>query len=305
MRQALHEVQKAIVGKPRAVKAAFVALLAQGHTLIEDRPGLGKTTLVRAVAQSLGCQFRRIQFTPDLLPSDITGVHVLEGSTGSFRFRPGPIFGQVVLADEINRASPKTQSSLLEAMEERQVTVEGTTYPLPEPFAVMATQNPIEYEGTFSLPEAQLDRFMLRIVLGYPTFAEEREILRRQEKSRPLDEVRPVATAAELLQAQKEIRAVHLCDLVADYIISLTTRTRSHPEVYLGASPRATLALERAAKALAYLSGRDYVLPDDVKDMAGAVLSHRIIPSPEGLMKGTGGEEIVSEILKNTPVPVV
>lgn len=304
VQRAVQEVQKAIVGKPRAIRTAFVALLAQGHALIEDRPGLGKTTLVRAVAQALGCQFRRIQFTPDLLPSDITGVHILEPGQTDFRFRPGPIFGQIILADEINRASPKTQSSLLEAMEERQVTVEGTTYPLPEPFVVMATQNPVEYEGTFPLPEAQLDRFLVKIVLGYPSFAEEREILRRQEKGRLLDEVQTVASAAAVLQAQKEIRQVYLSDLVADYIISLTTRTRTHPGVYLGASPRATIALERAARALAYLSGRDFVLPDDVKELAIAVLAHRIMPNSEGLLKGITGEEIVSQVLKETPAPV-
>jgi len=297
-------VAKVMVGKREAIRRIIIALLCRGHVLIEDVPGLGKTTLVRALARSLGCEFRRIQFTPDLLPADITGTTVFDQARREFVFRPGPLMGQIILADEINRASPKTQSSLLEAMEERQVTVDGVSHRLPEPFMVLATQNPIEYEGTFPLPEAQLDRFILRIRLGYPSQSEEVAILERLAGCHPLDELEPVTSAAEVLTAAGQLAAVYVDDSIKDYIARLARRSRELPEVYLGVSPRASLALFRTARALAAISGRGYVLPDDVKEMAPSVLAHRLILRPEARLDGTVPEDVVSRLLTQVPVPL-
>ncbi|MFO7172326.1 MAG: MoxR family ATPase [Bacillota bacterium] len=301
-RQVVANIDRVLIGKQREVQMVLVAVLCQGHILIEDVPGVGKTTLVRALARSLGCQFRRIQFTPDLLPSDITGVSIWNPATGQFEFRPGPIMSQIVLADEINRTSPKTQAALLEAMEERQMTVDGVTYPLPRPFLVMATQNPIEYEGTFPLPEAQLDRFLLRLRLGYPSREEERRILRQAGENLLLD-LEPVMTPEELVAAQGEVTQVQVEASVEDYLLHLISRTREHRDVYLGASPRAAIALYRAAQALAYLRGRDYVLPDDVKEMAPLVLGHRILLRPEARLRGLTPADLLARILQEVPVP--
>jgi MoxR-like ATPase len=273
----LANVERVIVGKHHEVRLALVALLCRGHLLIEDVPGTGKTVLAKAIARSLGCSFRRIQFTPDLLPSDVTGLSIYNQKTQEFEFRPGPIMSQVVLADEINRATPKTQSSLLESMEERQATVDGTTYSMPDPFLVIATQNPIEYEGTFALPEAQLDRFMLRIRLGYPQPIEEVVILDEQKRSHPLEELEVVCSVDELRGMQNAIRDVYVDPSVAEYIVRLVGATRVHPDVYLGASPRGSIALYRAGQALAGLHGRDYVIPDDIKSLAEPALAHRLI----------------------------
>ncbi|MBC7340577.1 MAG: MoxR family ATPase [Firmicutes bacterium] len=297
-------VARVIVGKREAIRGIIIALLCRGHVLVEDVPGLGKTTLVRALARSLGCEFRRIQFTPDLLPADITGTSVFDQARGEFVFRPGPLMGQIILADEINRASPKTQSSLLEAMEERQVTVDGVSHRLPEPFMVLATQNPIEYEGTFPLPEAQLDRFLLRIRLGYPSQSEEVAILDRMAVKHPLEDLEPVASVAEVLVAREQLVHVYVEDSIKDYIVRLARRSREMPEVYLGVSPRASLALFRTARALAALSGRDYVLPDDVKYMAVSVLAHRIILRPEARLDGNTPEDMVTRLLTQVPVPL-
>src|SRR5881392_3366397 len=270
-------VERVIVGKHHEVRLALVALLCRGHLLIEDVPGTGKTVLAKAIARSLGCTFRRIQFTPDLLPSDVTGLSIYNQKTSEFEFRPGPIMSQVVLADEINRATPKTQSSLLECMEERQATVDGTTWAMPDPFLVIATQNPIEYEGTFALPEAQLDRFLLRLRLGYPAPSEEIVILDEQKRQHPLDELEVVCSVDELRGMQSAIRDIYVDPTVADYIVRLVGATRVHPDVYLGASPRGSLNLYRSAQAFAAMEGRDYVIPDDVKSLAVAILAHRLI----------------------------
>lgn len=295
-------MERVLVGKRREVQYVLVALLCQGHVLIEDVPGVGKTTLVRALARSLGCQFRRIQFTPDLLPSDVTGVSVFNQATGQFEFRPGPIMSQVVLADEINRTSPKTQSALLECMEERQMTVDGVTYPMPRPFLVLATQNPIEYEGTFSLPEAQLDRFFLRLRLGYPTMQEERQILHRSS-TQPLEDLEPVATGDDLVRVQAEVHTVHVEPAVEDYLLTVVHRTREHRDLYLGASPRGAISLFRAAQALALMRGRSYVIPDDIKEMAPMTLGHRIIVRPEAQLRGAGPVTVLSEVLETVAVP--
>ncbi len=296
-------IQQVMVGKRREIQYVLVALLAGGHVLVEDVPGVGKTTLVRALARSLGCQFRRIQFTPDLLPSDVTGVSVFNQGTGQFEFRPGPIFGQVVLADEINRTSPKTQSALLESMEEGQVTVDGVTHPLPRPFLVLATQNPIEYEGTFPLPEAQLDRFLLRLQIGYPRPEEERLIVERSRQL-PLERLQPVAQSEGVLQAQAEVAEVFVEPSVQDYIVRLVQRTRQHPDVYLGASPRGSIALSRSAQALALIRGRNYVAPDDVKELAPVTLAHRLILKPESRFYGGTPEKVLADVLSQVPVPV-
>ncbi|MBI2165622.1 MAG: MoxR family ATPase [Chloroflexi bacterium] len=296
-------VNKVIVGKDQAVQQAVIALLSRGHILIEDVPGVGKTMLAKSMARSTRCTFKRIQFTPDLLPSDITGVSIFNQKVGEFEFRPGPVVAQVVLADEINRATPKTQSALLEAMEERQVTVDGVTRPLPRPFIVMATQNPIEYEGTFPLPEAQLDRFMLRITLGYPSLADEMTIMERQQLAHPIDSLEPAVTPEELIQAQEEVKQVYVDSLVKQYIVALVEATRKHSDVALGASPRASLALFRTSQALALLRGRDYILPDDVKEMAEAVIAHRLIVGPAARMRGNDGRRITGSILETVPVP--
>ncbi len=295
-------VERVIVGKHDVVRLALVALVCQGHILIEDVPGTGKTVLAKALARSLGCAFRRIQFTPDLLPSDVTGLSIYNQRTQEFEFRPGPIMAQVVLADEINRATPKTQSALLECMEERQATVDGTTYPMPTPFLVLATQNPIEYEGTFALPEAQLDRFMLRLRLGYPSPAEEIVVLDRQKRVHPLGEIGEVVSVDELLAMQAAVREVYVDPLVADYIVRLTAATRSHPDVQLGASPRGSLALYHAAQAVAALEGRDYAIPDDVKALAEPALAHRIIVKTAATLRDVDGRQIVRDILETVPV---
>ncbi len=295
-------IEKVMVGKRREIQYVLVALLCQGHVLIEDVPGVGKTTLVRALARSLGCDFRRIQFTPDLLPSDVTGVSVYNQKTGEFEFRPGPIMSQIVLTDEINRTSPKTQSSLLECMEEGQITVDGITHKMPRPFLVLATQNPIEYEGTFPLPEAQLDRFLLRLRLGYPTFDEERMVVERA-KQPPLEELGQVMSVAETLELQRMVKEIHVDNSVGDYIVQIVQATRDHKDVYLGASPRGSIALYRTSQALAMIRGRDYVTPDDVKEMAPLTLSHRLIVKPEAQLRGAGAEQLVAEIMTQVRVP--
>ena len=296
-------IERVIVGKKASVQLTVLGLLAQGHMLIEDVPGTGKTVLAKSVARSVGCEFQRIQFTPDMLPTDVTGVSVFNQKTREFEFRPGPIHAQIVLADEINRATPKTQSALLEAMEENQVTVDGTTYPLTPPFMVLATQNPIEYEGTFPLPEAQLDRFLLRIELGYPAKEEEIEILDRQQFVHPIENLEQVVTTEELLTAQKAIREIYLDSLVKEYVVEIVRRTRIHPDVYLGASSRGALAIYRLSQARAAMFGRDYVLPDDVKALSEAALGHRIIVGPAARIKDVEPNTIVLDILDNLPVP--
>ena len=296
-------VERVIVGKRREVQLVLVALLCHGHVLIEDVPGVGKTVLAKAVARTLGTSFKRIQFTPDLLPSDVTGVSIFDQQRNQFEYRPGPIVAQLVLADEINRATPKTQSALLEAMEERQVTVDGQTYALPEPFVVLATENPIEYEGTFPLPEAQLDRFLVRISMGYPGRQNEMEMLERQHREHPLDALRQVVRVEELLIAQAAIKEVHVAPAVAEYVVSLVEATRNHADVYLGASPRGSLALYNAARAWAALAGRDYVIPDDVKALAEPTLAHRIIVTPSARMRHVDGRAVVGSLLGAVPVP--
>ena len=295
-------VERVIIGKRQEVRLTLVALLCRGHLLIEDVPGTGKTMLAKAIARSLGCSFRRIQFTPDLLPSDVTGLSIYNQKTQEFEFRPGPIMAQVVLADEINRATPKTQSSLLECMEEHQATIDGTTYQMPEPFLVIATQNPIEYEGTFALPEAQLDRFMLRIRLGYPSPADEQTILDQQKITHPLDDLKEVLDVEDLRALQAAVREVYVDPAVADYIVRLVNATRTHPDVYLGASPRGSLALYRAGQALAALSGRDYVIPDDIKALAEAALAHRLIIKTSASMHDIDPRQVVTELLNTVPV---
>jgi MoxR-like ATPase len=297
-------VERVIVGKGEVVELAIVALLCEGHILFEDVPGLGKTVLAKSLARSLGCSFRRVQCTPDLLPSDITGTYVFNQKTADFVFRPGPIMSQVVLADEINRATPRTQSALLEAMQERQVTTEGETRALPRPFLVMATQNPIELEGTFPLPEAQLDRFLLKIQIGYPSAADDRLILSRFRSSDPLDELHEVVSSSDLLKIQKECREVHVAADVEDYIIRLVHATRSNAAVELGASPRAMLALYNASQALAAIRGRSFVTPDDIKYLVTPVFVHRIIPKSESRLRGQKAEQTLKEIINSVSVPV-
>jgi len=298
----LANVERVIVGKHSEVRFALVALLCRGHLLIEDVPGTGKTVLAKAIAKSLGCTFRRIQFTPDLLPSDVTGLSIYNQKTQEFEFRPGPIMSQVVLADEINRATPKTQSSLLECMEERQATVDGTTWPMPDPFLVIATQNPIEYEGTFALPEAQLDRFMLRIRLGYPQPLEEVVILDEQKRSHPLEELKVVCSVEELQGMQDAIRDIYVDSTLSEYIVRLVNGTRSHPDVYLGASPRGSIALYRAGQALAGLMGRDYVIPDDIKALAEPALAHRLIIKTSASIHDVQSANVIRELLDGTPI---
>jgi MoxR-like ATPase len=299
----IENVEKVIVGKRSAVQLTALGLLCQGHILIEDVPGVGKTALAKSLARSVGCLFQRIQFTPDMLPTDITGVSVFNQKTGEFEFRPGPIHAQIVLADEINRATPKTQSALLEAMEERQVTVDGNSYQLQPPFMVLATQNPIEYEGTFPLPEAQLDRFMLRIRLGYPTKAEEVDILDRQQFAHPITTLEQVMGVEELLAAQETIKNIYIDPQIKEYIVEVTRQTRIHPEVYLGASTRGALAIYRLCQARAAVEGRDYVLPDDVKALAEPALAHRVIVGPAARIKDVDATAIVQDILGKVAVP--
>lgn len=296
-------VETVIVGKRESVQLTVLGLLCQGHILIEDVPGVGKTVLAKSLARSVGCSFQRIQFTPDMLPSDVTGVSIFSQKTREFEFRPGPIFAQIVLVDEINRATPKTQSALLESMEERQVTVDGKTHMLERPFMVLATQNPIEYEGTFPLPEAQLDRFLLRIKLGYPEKLQEIDILDRQQYVHPVEEITQVVSVEELLQAQRAIKDVYLDEKVKEYIVEIVRQTRVHPEVYLGSSSRGALAIYRLGQARAAMFGRDYVLPDDVKALVEPALSHRIIVGPAARIKDIEPDTIVEEILERVPVP--
>jgi MoxR-like ATPase len=299
----LDNLRMVIVGKDQALETVVVGLLCQGHILIEDVPGVGKTVLARSLARSLGVAFSRIQFTPDMLPSDVTGVSIFNQQTREFEFREGPIVAQIVLADEINRATPKTQSALLEAMEERQITVDGITHPLPNPFLVMGTQNPIEYEGTFPLPEAQLDRFLLRVHLGYPALEDEVKILSDQQYAHPINSISSVVTQEELQRMQDAVRRVYVSPAVKRYIVEMTRATRENQDIYLGASPRGSLGLFRAGQARAALVGRDYVLPDDIKILAESVLAHRIVTNPAARLKNLTAGQIVKEILVNLPVP--
>jgi MoxR-like ATPase len=299
----IDSLEKVIVGKRQSIELVAIGLLCQGHVLIEDVPGVGKTMLARSLARSMDCVFNRIQFTPDMLPSDVTGVSIYNQQVNKFEFRPGPIVGQVILADEINRATPKTQAALLEAMEERQVTVDGITHPMPKPFMVLATQNPIEYEGTFPLPEAQLDRFLLRLRLGYPSIHDEIRIMDDQQLQHPIEALTPAVTAEEALQAIEAVKRIYVSPAVKRYIVDLSTRTRQSQDVYLGASPRGSLSLARAGQARAALQGRDHVLPDDIKALAVAVLAHRIIVSPAARLRDLSSDRIMQEIVLSTPVP--
>ena len=302
-RRIIENVAKVIVGKTSVVEQAVATLIAEGHLLVEDVPGVGKTMLAKSISTSIGCSFKRIQFTPDLLPSDVTGLSIYNQQKGTFEFREGPIMAQVVLADEINRATPKTQSALLEAMEEHQVTVDGTTHHLESPFLVMATQNPIEYEGTFPLPEAQLDRFLMRISLGYPDFNEEISIIERQEQTHPIDSLGAVATPENIRHLQQAAKSVYVDQLMRQYMVSLTEATRRHSEVTLGASPRASLGLFRATRALALVQDRDYVIPDDVKLLASSVIAHRLVLSPSARMRGVHSTDVVDDLLRTVPIP--
>ncbi|MGG1662579.1 AAA family ATPase [Brevibacillus sp. NRS-1366] len=300
----IENIEKVLIGKRPVIEMMVAAVLANGHVLLEDVPGVGKTMLVRALAKSVGGEFKRIQFTPDLLPTDVTGVAIFNQKSLEFEFRQGPLFANVILADEINRTSPKTQSSLLEAMEERSVTVDGVTYRLPEPFFVMATQNPLEYEGTFPLPEAQLDRFLMQLRLGYPSVDEEMRMLSRFSDANPLEQLEPVMTAKELAQLQQQVSAVKISEGIKEYIVRLCHRTRDHHHVYLGVSPRGSLALYRAAQALAFVRGREYVIPDDVKELVPLIFAHRMMVKPEARLEGSTVERILTAILSETRVPV-
>lgn len=302
-KRVMENLEKVIVGKTHTLELVIISLLCQGHLLIDDVPGVGKTILARSLAKSLGVKFSRIQFTPDMLPSDVTGVSIFNQVTRQFEFRPGPIMAQIVLADEINRATPKTQSALLEAMEERQVTVDGVTYPLPVPFLVLATQNPIEYEGTFPLPEAQLDRFLMRIKIGYPSLFDEMKILELQQIRHPIEELEAVVEIDELLEVQQIIRTVYVSRPLRQYIVELTRATRENPDVYLGSSPRGSLGLFRAGQARAAIHGRDYVLPDDIKLLAENILSHRMVIQPSARLRNLSADQIVHELVTLVPVP--
>jgi MoxR-like ATPase len=295
-------VERVIIGKAEAIELLMVALLCDGHILLEDVPGVGKTMLARAVAISLGGQFKRLQCTPDLLPNDVTGVSIFNQQNGQFEFRTGPVFVNILLADEINRATPRTQSALLEAMQEQQVTVDGITHALPRPFLVLATQNPIEYEGTFPLPEAQLDRFLMRLAGGYPAFDDEKTLLTHLQRAHPINSLCPVADGANLQEFQQEVWEVHVDETLQDYIIRLISATRSHPDLALGASPRASLALFKASQALAALRGRDHVIPDDIKYLVPVTLTHRLIVTSESELRGHSAAVIVTDLLKNTPL---
>lgn len=302
IKKIIDNVEEVIVGKHEAVELLMIALLCEGHVLIEDVPGVGKTMLARAVAISMGGNFRRLQCTPDLLPNDVTGVSVFNQQTAQFDFRPGPIFVNILLVDEINRATPRTQSSLLEAMQEQQVTVDGVTRHLPRPFLVLATQNPIEYEGTFPLPEAQLDRFLIRISVGYPSITEEKQILVNLRREHPITQIKQVVDGERLLDYQQKIWDIHVDETLSDYIVRLVEATRRHTDLILGASPRASLALYKTAQALAALRGRDHVLPDDIQYLVPATLSHRLIMKPEAELRGRTGRVILDEILKSVPL---
>lgn len=299
----VQNVERVIVGKRREIELVLVAMLAQGHVLIEDVPGVGKTVLARAIAVSIGGTFKRIQFTPDLLPSDVTGVDVYDQGEGRFTFHPGPIHANLVLADEINRATPRTQSALLEAMEERQVTVDRETYTLPQPFAVLATENPVEFEGTFPLPEAQLDRFLLRLSLGYPGHDNEVALLERQHREQPLATLRPVISPNDMITCIDDAKGVFVAPDLREYIVSVVEHTRNHEDAFLGASPRGSLALYNASRAFAYLKGRDFVTPDDIKLLAQSVLAHRIIAHPSARMSGRDGRNVVSDAMRAITIP--
>lgn len=299
----IHNVEKVIVGKRETIEKAIIAMLCGGHVLLEDVPGVGKTMLVRTIARTIGCEFKRIQCTPDLLPSDVTGISMYNPATGAFEFRPGPIMSSIVLADELNRTSPKTQAAMLEAMEEGRITVDGIGYELPKPFLLLATQNPVDYEGTFTLPEAQLDRFMMKLKLGYPEAAHEVQMLDRLQERTPIDSLKPVIVQDEFVQLQKEIRHIHVDESLKEFIVSLSWLTRRHADLYLGASPRASYALLKAAQAKAYVQGRSYCVPDDIKELAVPVLSHRILLTSEARMLGKKSESIVADLLQAMSVP--
>lgn len=300
----MSNIEKVMIGKREVAELSIVALLAGGHVLLEDVPGVGKTMMVRALSKSLGTSFKRIQFTPDLLPSDVIGVSVYNPKTLQFEFRQGPIIGNIVLADEINRTSPKTQSALLESMEESSVTVDGETIQLPKPFFVMATQNPIEYEGTYPLPEAQLDRFLLKIKMGYPSKDEEIEVLRRAEKTLPIDQIEAVLSLEQLIELQQQVKQIHVEDNIKEYIVSLAQTTRHNDKVYLGVSPRASIALMKAAQAYAFIKGRAFVIPDDVQYLVNFVFGHRLILRPEARYEGVTEEKVIDSVLGYVPVPV-
>jgi MoxR-like ATPase len=298
----IDNVEKVIVGKRRVIEMLMVAMLCEGHVLLEDVPGVGKTMLARSLAISLGGHFNRLQCTPDLLPNDVTGVSIYNQQSGEFEFRNGPVFVNVLLVDEVNRATPRTQSALLEAMQEQQVTVDGVTYALPRPFLVLATQNPIEYEGTFPLPEAQLDRFLMRLSVGYPSLTDEKILLAHLQREHPITHLKPVVEAAHLTELQRQIWEIFIEDSLQDYIIKLVTSTREHPDLVLGASPRASLALFKAAQALAAIHGRDHVIPDDVQYLVPAILTHRLLISPEAELRGRSPQSVLNEILEKTPL---
>lgn len=299
----ISNIERTIIGKHDPIGLSVIGLLSHGHLLIEDVPGVGKTVLARSLARSLECSFSRIQFTPDMLPSDVIGVSIFNQATREFEFKSGPVMAQIVLTDEINRATPKTQSALLEAMEERQITVDGVTYPLPHPFMVLATQNPIEYEGTFPLPEAQLDRFQLRIQLGYPAPKDEILMLKRQQYRHPLEDLEPVVSTDELTEAQTAVKEVYVSHAVECYIVDLINETRRHPEISLGSSPRGSLSLYRTGQARAAMMGRDFVLPDDIKALVLAALAHRLVLSPGARLRNLSPEDLLSQILREVPVP--
>ncbi|PLR75548.1 AAA family ATPase [Bacillus sp. V3-13] len=300
----ISNIERVMTGKRNVAELSLVALLAEGHVLLEDVPGVGKTMMVRAIAKSVSANFKRIQFTPDLLPSDVTGVSIYNPKELEFQFRPGPIMGNIILADEINRTSPKTQSALLEGMEEGSVTIDGVTHKLERPFFVMATQNPIEYEGTYPLPEAQLDRFLLKMKMGYPEIDEEMEVLNRAQKVPPIEELEPVVDLEELRHLQQQIKEVFVDDTIKRYIVDIANRTRNHGSVYLGASPRGSIALMKAAQAFAFMYGRDYVIPDDIQYLAPNVFAHRLILKSEAKFEGISPEEIINRVLARVPVPV-
>lgn len=302
--EVVDNIEKVMIGKRNETILSLTALLAGGHVLLEDVPGVGKTMLVKSIAKSVSSTFKRIQFTPDLLPSDVLGVSIYNPKTLEFEFRQGPIMGNIILADEINRTSPKTQSALLEVMEEQSVTIDGFTYKLPSPFFVMATQNPMEYEGTYPLPEAQLDRFLLKMKMGYPEFDEEMEVLARVQKKQPVEELTSVITTEELIDMQEDVKSIFVDEKIREYIINISVHTRNHPQIYLGVSPRGSISLMKASQAYAFLQGRDFILPDDVQYLAPYVLSHRIILNSEAKFEGVSAEEIIYTILSNIKVPI-
>jgi MoxR-like ATPase len=297
-------VEKVIVGKQSAIEMLMVAMLCEGHVLLEDVPGVGKIMLARSLAISMSGKFNRLQCTPDLLPNDVTGVSVYNQQNGKFEFRSGPVFVNILLVDEINRATPRTQSSLLEAMQEQQVTVDGTTYPLPRPFLVLATQNPIEYEGTFPLPEAQLDRFLMRLSVGYPSLADERTLLTHLQREHPINQLQAAADASRLIELQHEVWEIFMEDSLQDYIVKLVTSTRGHPDLVLGASPRASLALFKASQALAAIRGRDHVIPDDIQYLVPSILTHRLLLAPEAELRGRTAKGVLEDILERTPLEI-